>query len=644
MSLERFANTPTPSSASTPWTTLNGGIDNVVTTIVVTSATPFPSSAQYRIVIDNEVMLVTAGAGTTSWTVTRGVEGSTAAAHSNGAGVFHVVTAASLLNAPLAMTTSGDVPYLNSSLNQARLGIGSTGALLFVTSSAPSWSDATKFKWDSTLNSLLISNGTAVADSTSILPKLTVSGTVPVTVAALHTTYSTDVSNGLVLSQDSAGIAMIQAGDGTLATTNKGGHIEINPTARDITVRPGSASSRFIFACANDPANGADFHSAFTHSYANTDSVTNYGNYNFQARVTDGANEATSQFQYLNEMVWTNGGGFTTDLWGIWDSTAVAYGISMLKAQPQVLRVGYAVSGKHFTLQANGPIANADPTTRTASTPLYDGSQTWNNGAVEFTGWKLAITNTASAAGSIVSDQLFGSGGRFAILMNGVVQQQAQNGSTTSLSLYNHANSLTANTTINTLIAYQSAGTIATPLRTQAGQVVLRNAAGGYMAVDDSTSATLVSANRARIDWVVGANDWTTSDNGMFLRFGTTAVGSTTVVNRCLMDETGFTVGATAAARGTTQPTNAINIFDGTAPAGTLTNGVTLYSASGELRVMDAAGNSTLLSPHDPVTNEWIYDSQHSVTGKRLRIDLERMLRELDRRLGGGYIHEGMLA
>jgi hypothetical protein len=92
--------------------------------------------------------------------------------------------------------------------------------------------------------------------------------------------------------------------------------------------------------------------------------------------------------------------------------------------------------------------------------------------------------------------------------------------------------------------------------------------------------------------------------------------------------------------RATTEGTAQLVIFNGTAPVGTLTNGVSLYSASGELRVMDAAGNSTLLSPHDHETNEWIYYSKNTATGKVLRIDMERMMRAIDEKLGGGFIHE----
>lgn len=46
----------------------------------------------------------------------------------------------------------------------------------------------------------------------------------------------------------------------------------------------------------------------------------------------------------------------------------------------------------------------------------------------------------------------------------------------------------------------------------------------------------------------------------------------------------------TLATRGTTEGTNHLDIFNGTAPVGTLTNGVSLYSSSGELYGMNASG------------------------------------------------------
>jgi hypothetical protein len=52
------------------------------------------------------------------------------------------------------------------------------------------------------------------------------------------------------------------------------------------------------------------------------------------------------------------------------------------------------------------------------------------------------------------------------------------------------------------------------------------------------------------------------------------------------------------------------------------------------MRVMDAAGNATLLSPHDKSTNEWIYDSSHTPSGKRLKINVEKLLRFVNDHFG----------
>ncbi len=68
-------------------TTLNGAINDSVTSITVTSADDFPSAGNYRVRIGSEVLEVTAGQGTTSWTVTRGADSSTAASHGDGAAV-----------------------------------------------------------------------------------------------------------------------------------------------------------------------------------------------------------------------------------------------------------------------------------------------------------------------------------------------------------------------------------------------------------------------------------------------------------------------------------------------------------------------------------------------------------------------------
>jgi hypothetical protein len=86
----------TENFANTYQTTLSAAITSTsATTLTVTSAAGAPS-VNFRIKIDTEYMLVTNVSGTT-FTVTRGIEGSAAATHSNGALVTHVLTAAGLV-------------------------------------------------------------------------------------------------------------------------------------------------------------------------------------------------------------------------------------------------------------------------------------------------------------------------------------------------------------------------------------------------------------------------------------------------------------------------------------------------------------------------------------------------------------------
>lgn len=134
-----------------------------------------------------------------------------------------------------------------------------------------------------------------------------------------------------------------------------------------------------------------------------------------------------------------------------------------------------------------------------------------------------------------------------------------------------------------------------------------------------------------------GAIDTTISRNAA----GVVAVGTTAANALGTLTATNVKLGATTV-RGTTEGTNTLSLFNGTAPVGTLTNGASFYSASGEMNVIDAAGNVTLLSPHDHITNEWIFYSKNTVTGRVVKIDMERMMRALDVKLGGGFVHDYM--
>ena len=59
--------------------------------------------------------------------------------------------------------------------------------------------------------------------------------------------------------------------------------------------------------------------------------------------------------------------------------------------------------------------------TVTTSNPVQSFTQTWNNAGVIFTAWKLNVTNTASAAGSLLADLQIGGASRFKVDKDGKV-------------------------------------------------------------------------------------------------------------------------------------------------------------------------------------------------------------------------------
>lgn len=94
--------------ANNAQTTLNGGINSSVTTLTLASASSFPTSGVFRILIGTEILKVTAVSGTTL-TVARGSEGTTPASHSSGDAVTAIQTAASVR--ALMLDASGHPPY-----------------------------------------------------------------------------------------------------------------------------------------------------------------------------------------------------------------------------------------------------------------------------------------------------------------------------------------------------------------------------------------------------------------------------------------------------------------------------------------------------------------------------------------------------
>ncbi len=103
-------------------TTLTANITTSQTSLSVNSSTPFPisglPSTTFRVMIGSEILLVTAASGTgnKTWTVQRGMDGTTAATHSSGATVG-LVTGPPLYGIYGVTTTSGSQnwPWPNDS-------------------------------------------------------------------------------------------------------------------------------------------------------------------------------------------------------------------------------------------------------------------------------------------------------------------------------------------------------------------------------------------------------------------------------------------------------------------------------------------------------------------------------------------------
>jgi len=104
---------------------------------------------------------------------------------------------------------------------------------------------------------------------------------------------------------------------------------------------------------------------------------------------------------------------------------------------------------------------------------------------------------------------------------------------------------------------------------------------------------------------------------------------------------------------GTTAGASAVGtlaIFNGTAPTGSVTNGIILYaedvSSSSELKVRDEAGNVTTLSPHNfslipegPSEDmAWAYYSEKG--GKRINVDMLKLARMVEKLTGEKLVYE----
>jgi len=169
--------------------------------------------------------------------------------------------------------------------------------------------------------------------------------------------------------------------------------------------------------------------------------------------------------------------------------------------------------------------------TGATSFPVLNLSQAWNNAATVFTGLKLNITNTASAAGSLLMDLQAGGVSQFNVSANGTVTFRSPGGTWFTLTT-NGNNWAIFNTEIYaTVYQLPSTGNLCfAPAGSPSNSpdlIIWRDAAG-ILALQNGTNAQSLRAyntwSSSGANYERGVFDWATASN--VLTIGTQAGGT----------------------------------------------------------------------------------------------------------------------
>jgi len=182
-----------------PQTTLNGAISTVgATSATVRDVLGFATSAEADdlVQIESEFLLVTGGLGTTSWTVSRGYAGSTAATHIDGSTVTRLergYTDASRIN-KMANAQSVDYSYLQDCADASNGWlVGEVGRFY-----GPSTDTVRTFDVLSSSSTLFIPGGLRTFTKCEIKLQSTDTSWIDVTVDTLARPLSWDLLDGMV--------------------------------------------------------------------------------------------------------------------------------------------------------------------------------------------------------------------------------------------------------------------------------------------------------------------------------------------------------------------------------------------------------------------------------------------------------------
>jgi len=110
---------------------------------------------------------------------------------------------------------------------------------------------------------------------------------------------------------------------------------------------------------------------------------------------------------------------FMTSQWIGFGSSA-SPDLSLHRVDASTFEINNSTQGQYRDLRARTLFPGGGATV-TVDTPMVNGSQTWNNGAVAFTAIKADITDTASNAASLLMDLQVGGVSQFNVVKNGTI-------------------------------------------------------------------------------------------------------------------------------------------------------------------------------------------------------------------------------
>jgi len=550
--------------------------------------------------------------------ITRGAEGTADANHNTGGKTYSIMATltAKTLNTDLAATFQG----LDATLTA--LAAHNTAGLLTQTA-ADTFTGRTI---TGTASQITVTNGDGVSGNPTLSTPQDIattssptfaSETLTGTLAVYNTGWGSGASDGARLSQDSAGKVTLDINATGGVLTDAGGRMVFEPATGQwqwYADREGS-SYRPHLQLETDIASGGTTYTDTTLTLfgrSGTGAVSNF----FSAQVNLGAidgSSAASGYGVGADGSWTNGGGFSSNThWWLHDVINNATVIRHSQAAPRVFEIGDTALSKGFSLAvlsreiasavATGTVTGLDITSpawtkNTGGGESYSIARikpTFNFGASNVSTINLLdidTTNT-SVTGATVRLMNVAYGGTTLLRLTSAGELVV--GTSTPRDTF-HVSSTTGGTLAERASADGSAyqnislkarGTPGSEAAINSGDVLLNFVARGY---DGNGAYSSYTSNHAVIR-VLATGTPSSTDHGAKWEFRSCAAGSTTVTTRAVIEEKGLTLGATVLARSTTNPTSAITLPDGTAPAGTLTNAVQIYSGSGKLKSADAAG------------------------------------------------------